>query len=54
MRSWAVADELEARLRAIGTPKRAIGEKGYLKSDLDFTGTLVSQTRAEVKISGVR
>jgi 3-methyladenine DNA glycosylase AlkD len=49
MRARAVADELEARLRAIGTPKRAIGEKAYLKSDLDFTGTLVSQTRAEVK-----
>lgn len=49
MRARAVADDLEARLRAIGTPKRAIGEKAYLKSDLDFTGTLVSQTRAEVK-----
>jgi 3-methyladenine DNA glycosylase AlkD len=49
MRARALADELEARLRAIGTPKRAIGEKAYLKSDLDFTGTLVSQTRAEVK-----
>jgi 3-methyladenine DNA glycosylase AlkD len=49
MRARALADELEGRLRAIGTPKRAIGEKAYLKSDLDFTGTLVSQTRAEVK-----
>jgi 3-methyladenine DNA glycosylase AlkD len=49
MRAKAVADELEARLRAIGSAKRAIGEKAYLKSDLDFTGTLVSQTRAEVK-----
>jgi 3-methyladenine DNA glycosylase AlkD len=49
MRARAVADGLEARMRAIGTPKRASGEKAYLKSDLDFTGTLVSQTRAEVK-----
>ena len=49
MRAREVADELEARLRAIGTAKRAIGEKAYLKSDLDFTGTLVSQTRLEVK-----
>ena len=49
MRARAVADDLEGRLRAIGTAKRAIGEKAYLKSDLDFTGTLVSQTRAEVK-----
>lgn len=49
MRPKAVADELEERLRAIGTPKRATGEKAYLKSDLDFTGTLVSDTRVEVK-----
>ena len=49
MRARAVADELEARLRAIGTSKRATGERAYLKSDLDFTGTLVSDTRAEVK-----
>jgi 3-methyladenine DNA glycosylase AlkD len=44
-----LADELEATLRRLGTPKRAEGEKAYLKSDLDFTGTLVSETRAEVK-----
>lgn len=49
MRVRDVADELEARLRAIGTPTRATGEKAYLKSDLDFTGTLVSDTREEVK-----
>ena len=49
MRVRAVADDLEARLRAIGTPHRATGEKAYLKSDLDFTGTLVSDTREEVK-----
>ena len=49
MRVRALADELEARLRAIGTPNRATGEKAYLKSDLDFTGTLVSDTREEVK-----
>jgi 3-methyladenine DNA glycosylase AlkD len=44
-----IADRLEASLRAVGTSKRAEGEKAYLKSDLDFTGTLVSDTRAEVK-----
>jgi hypothetical protein len=44
-----LADRLEASLRAVGTRKRAEGEKQYLKSELDFTGTLVSQTRAEVK-----
>jgi len=45
----ALADEIETRLRELGTPKRAVGEKAYLKSDLDFTGTLVSDTRAEVR-----
>jgi 3-methyladenine DNA glycosylase AlkD len=48
MEARAVADAIEARLREVGTPKRAIGEKAYLKSDLDFTGTLVSDTRREV------
>ena len=43
-----VADSLEASLRAVGTVHRAEGEKAYLKSELDFTGTLVSATRAEV------
>ena len=43
------ADRLEQRLRSLGTERRAVGEKAYLKSDLDFTGTLVSETRAEVR-----
>jgi len=44
-----VADRLEGALRAAGTRHRAEGEKAYLHSDLEFTGTLVSVTRAEVK-----
>ncbi len=44
-----IADRLEASLRAVGTAHRAEGEKAYLKSDLDFTGTMVTDTRAEVK-----
>lgn len=44
-----VADEIERRLRAVGTETRAIGEKAYLKSDLDFVGATVWQTRAIVK-----
>lgn len=44
-----VADRLETTLRAAGTTHRAEGEKAYLRSDLDFTGTLVSVTRTEVK-----
>jgi 3-methyladenine DNA glycosylase AlkD len=44
-----LADALEARLRELGTPKRAEGEKAYLKSDLDFFGTTVSDTRAAIR-----
>jgi 3-methyladenine DNA glycosylase AlkD len=43
------AQRLEARLREIGTPERAEGEKAYLKSDLEFLGATVWQIRAEVK-----
>ena len=43
------AAQLEARLRTVGTPKRAVGEKAYLKSDLEFLGATVGQIRAEVK-----
>jgi 3-methyladenine DNA glycosylase AlkD len=43
------AAKLEAQLRAVGTPERAIGEKAYLKSDLDFLGCTVWQIRAAVK-----
>jgi 3-methyladenine DNA glycosylase AlkD len=43
-----IADTLEASLRAVGTAHRAEGQKAYLKSDLDFTGTLNSVVRAEV------
>jgi hypothetical protein len=36
-----LADALETRLRADGTPERAEGEKRYLKSDLEFLGATV-------------
>jgi 3-methyladenine DNA glycosylase AlkD len=45
----SLADALEARLREIGTPERAEGEKRYLKSDLEFLGTTVWQITAAVK-----
>ncbi len=45
----ALADTIEARLRELGTQKRAIGEKQYLRSDLEFTGTMVSDIRATVR-----
>ena len=40
---------LDARLREVGTPRRAEGEKAYLKSDLDFTGAMVRDVRAAVR-----
>jgi 3-methyladenine DNA glycosylase AlkD len=43
------AARIETRLRDVGTPERAIGEKRYLKSDLHFLGATVWQIRAEVK-----
>ena len=42
----AVADEIEAELAAAGTPDRAVHEKAYLKSDLDFLGASVPTIRA--------
>jgi 3-methyladenine DNA glycosylase AlkD len=43
------ADGIAARLREIATPERAIQEKRYLKSDLDFLGATVWQIRRAVK-----
>jgi 3-methyladenine DNA glycosylase AlkD len=45
----SLADTIEARLRELGTQKRAVGEKQYLRSDLEFTGTMVSDIRATVR-----
>jgi hypothetical protein len=43
------AGEIEARLRAVGTPERAEGEKRYLKSDLEHLGATVWQVRREAR-----
>jgi 3-methyladenine DNA glycosylase AlkD len=45
----SAADELEARLRAVGTRERAEQERRYLKSDLEHLGATVWQIRREVK-----
>ncbi len=45
----AEAGAIEASLRALGTPQRAVSEKAYLKSDLEFTGTPVPAIRATVR-----
>ena len=44
-----VAEEVEARLRAVGTSERAAQEKRYLKSDLDFLGATLPEVRAAVR-----
>ena len=49
MDASAVADLLEDELRAAGTPERAVGEKRYLKSDLEFVGTSVWENRRVVQ-----
>ena len=43
------ADRIEAALAAVARPERAVQEKRYLKSDLDFLGATVWQIRAAVK-----
>ena len=43
------ADRIEASLAAVARPERAVQEKRYLKSDLDFLGATVWQIRAAVK-----
>jgi 3-methyladenine DNA glycosylase AlkD len=45
----ATADEITAELRAAGQPERAVTEKAYLKSDLDFFGVGVPAARAIVR-----
>ena len=45
----ALADTIDAALRAAGTPERAVQERRYLKSDLRHYGTSVPATRGVVK-----
>jgi 3-methyladenine DNA glycosylase AlkD len=45
----ADAAAIEQALRALGTPERAVTEKAYLKSDLEFTGTPVPAIRSVVR-----
>jgi 3-methyladenine DNA glycosylase AlkD len=44
----AAAAAIESALRALGTPERAVSEKAYLKSDLEFAGTSLPATRSTV------
>jgi 3-methyladenine DNA glycosylase AlkD len=44
-----LANEIAARLRIAGSEQRAVGEKAYLKSDLDFFGVTVWETRRVVR-----
>jgi 3-methyladenine DNA glycosylase AlkD len=43
------AAAIEHALRALGSAERAVNEKAYLKSDLEFTGTGLPAVRATVK-----
>ncbi len=45
----AAADALAAELRARGNPERAVSERAYLKSDLEFFGVGVPASRAAVR-----
>jgi hypothetical protein len=45
----AAIARLLSRLCEVGTPERAAGEKRYLKSDLEFLGVAVWQTRREAR-----
>ena len=45
----AAADVIAAELRAAGSPERAVRERAYLKSDLDFFGVPVPVTRAAIR-----
>jgi 3-methyladenine DNA glycosylase AlkD len=49
MRAGALADELEARIRAHANPERAVNERRYLKSELDFLGAGLPAVNAEVR-----
>jgi 3-methyladenine DNA glycosylase AlkD len=44
-----LGDRLEERLRELGTPERSASEQRYLKSDLEFIGATVWQTRAATR-----
>jgi 3-methyladenine DNA glycosylase AlkD len=44
-----LADAIERRLAGLGTAERAVHEKRYLKSDLQFLGATVWQIRGEVR-----
>lgn len=46
------ARSLESRLRQLGDPERAAGEKRYLKSELQFLGVTVPVIRREARALG--
>ncbi len=45
----AIAAQIDANLRAAASQTRAVAEKGYLKSELEFLGCGVPATRAAIK-----
>jgi len=49
LHAGSTADSLERGLRAVATPERAVNEKRYLKSDLEFIGATVGDIRRTVR-----
>jgi 3-methyladenine DNA glycosylase AlkD len=47
--AFDIAEEVDRDLRAAGNPARAVSEKSYLKSDLEFLGCGVPAIRAAAK-----
>jgi 3-methyladenine DNA glycosylase AlkD len=45
----ATARDIEQRCKDVGNAERAVGERAYLKSDLEFYGASVSETRRVAK-----
>lgn len=50
MKTRETISAFESNLAAVGRPERAEGEKRYLKSDLDFLGATLPDTRKTVKM----
>ena len=49
MREIDLGAEIERRLREAGTPARAVAEKAYLKSSMEFAGVAAPENRRIVK-----
>lgn len=51
MEARSVAERVDHELRALGDPSRAVGERAYLKSDLDFFGVKLAEIRRIARVT---